>query len=163
MSSTPERPPLLAALLFFATVGLWATWLLMGVATLPEPIARSAGAALWLAGIVTLVGLLLARGRWAQRVGLGLVAATVLPAAFVGSWTLFAGGVALAAATGVALLVGPVRDWIRPGRSMDAPPDAAVVLMLILVLWPLAGSALAATAINIMIVTELTEFFMSSA
>ncbi len=150
MSSTPERPPLLAGLLFLSTVGLWSTSLLVGATTLAEPTARSAGAAAWLAGIVTLVGLLLARGRWAQRVGLGLVAATAIPAAFTGSWILFAVGVMLAAATGVALLVDPVRGWIRPGRSMDAPPDAAVVVMVILVLWPLAGSALASSPLGLL-------------
>ncbi len=142
MSVTPERPPLVAALLFLATIAVWSTALLTDATTLPTDVARSAGAAAWVAGIVTLVGLLLARGRWAQRTALLLVIGAILPAAWVESEVLFWVGVVVAAGAGVALLVGPMPGWIRPGRSMEAPPDSAVVLMLILVLWPLFGAPL---------------------
>lgn len=143
MPAPPEKPPLVASLLFFGTVALWSTWLLVGATNLPVPVARSAGAAGWLGGMVVLVGLLVARGRWAQRAALGLLLAVPIPAANLDSSLGFWVGVPLAAAAAVALLLDPARGWIRPGRSLESPPDAAVVLMLTLILWPLVGSGLA--------------------
>lgn len=139
-----DRPPFLAALAFLLAVGWWATSLLAGSTALPERAARSGGAALWLLGVVALVGLLVARGRWSQRLAaalvLGLVAAVPF---FDSSWTLWV-GVGCAAAAGGLLLAPTATAWIRPGRSMDAPPDAAVVLMLLLLAWPLLGTPLVA-------------------
>lgn len=137
-----DRPPFLAALAFFLTIGWWATVLLAGATSLPESVGWSGGAALWLVGVTALVGLLVARGRWAQRLtaGLALVPVGVVPFLDPG-WVAWV-GVAFAALAG-ALLLGPTTtEWIRPGRSMDAPPDDAVVLMLVLVAWPLLGAPL---------------------
>ncbi|NND85260.1 MAG: hypothetical protein HKN46_08955 [Acidimicrobiia bacterium] len=137
-----DRPPFLAAATFFVVVGWWATILLMGVTSLPDAIGWSGGAALWLVGVTTLVGLLVARGRWAQRLAAGLA---LLPVAIVSflepGWVSWV-GIALAAVAGVLLLAPSTTEWIRPGRSMDAPPDDAVVLMLLLVGWPLVGAPL---------------------
>lgn len=143
MPVAPERPPIVAVLTFLAALGLWATTLMTGGTTLSPAPARSAGAAAWVAGIVVLVGFVVARGRWAQRLGVGLMVSAVVPAAFIESWVGFGVGVLLAGAAGVALLVGPSARWIRPGRSVEAPPDAAVVLMIAFVVWPLVGAPLA--------------------
>ena len=68
-----DRPPFLAAFAFFLVVGWWATTLVAGVTALPDTVGWSAGASLWLVGVSALVGLLVARGRWAQRLAAGLV------------------------------------------------------------------------------------------
>lgn len=151
MPAPPEKPPLLASLLFFSTVALWSTWLLVGSTTLSTPVARSAGAAGWLGGMVVLVGLLVARGRWAQRAALGLLVAVAIPAGSLPSPLEFWVGVPLAAAAAVALLTDPARSWIRPGRSLESPPDAAVILMITLILWPLAGSGLAGESLGLLL------------
>jgi hypothetical protein len=137
-----DRPPFLAAFAFFLVVGWWATTLLSGATSLPGAVGWSGGAALWLVGVTALVGLLVARGRWAQRLAAGLALAPVAVVPFLGaSWVAWV-GIGLAALAG-ALVLGPsTTTWIRPGRSMDAPPDDAVVLMLLLVAWPLLGAPL---------------------
>lgn len=139
-----DRPPFPAAIGFFLSVGWWATVLLMGATDLPAAAGRSGGAALWLIGVVGIVGLLVARGRWSQRLAAGLVVAPVAVVPFVEvAWVAWV-GVGLASVTG-ALLLGPsTTEWIRPGRSMEAPPDDAVVLMLLLLTWPLVGTPLVA-------------------
>lgn len=88
---------------------------------------------LWIATVVALTGMLVARARWARRLGLGVTAAQGALALLIplGAWW----GVALilSALTAVSL-GGPWLDGVIRGRpSASGPPTRAVLLPLILI------------------------------
>lgn len=127
--------PLVVALLIVATSGVG--WVTLGLA--PSPFAVSA-AVLFTAGfaVVTVVavsGTLLARGRWARRLGI-LVAGTWIA---VGATVDTAWGYAVVVigAAALAANLGPwLGRWLRRLPSAEGTPPAAVVALLTLVLTP---------------------------
>lgn len=134
--------PLVIALLVAATS-------LTGIVTLglaPDPLADSSAtlvaAGMAMAALVTLAGLLVARGRWSRHLGTAvsvtwIVIGVVLESA-AGYGLIALGAVAVAATTGPWL-----GGWLRHLARVDGAPPAAVTALLALTLTP-AASGLAA-------------------
>ncbi len=126
-----ERPPVAGAVATAAAGGLWGSGLLLAGDLL-------AGAGVWLVTIVTLAGLLVARSRWAVRTSL-VLAAIAVPAVLVVDQPVLVGlGIAASAITVWAVLGAGTAAGVRPFGAANAPPDEAVVLMLLLVGAPAA-------------------------
>lgn len=131
-----ERPPVVAGL---ATLVCGATWamafLLEG--SVPAGSRWLLGVGAWLVTLVALAGLLLARSRWSTRLAMG-VAALAVPGVVVvdRSPVVLVVGAVAAVATVVAAVRALDGGAVRPFRAADAPPDDAVVLMLLGVVGP---------------------------
>ncbi|MEX1280152.1 MAG: hypothetical protein AB1Z55_05475 [Acidimicrobiia bacterium] len=133
-----DRPPVPAAVAVLAAGGLWATAFLLEP-SLPAGTRWLLGIGAWLWTLVALTGLLVARARWAVRLGLGVAALAVPGVALVDAPVLVGLGAGAAAASVWTLLGAGTAARVRPDRAADAPPDDAVVLMAVLVSGPLAA------------------------
>lgn len=88
---------------------------------------------LWIATVVALTGMLVARARWARRLGLGVTAAQGALALLIAPGAWWGVALILSAVTAVSL-GGPWLDGIIRGRpSASGPPTRAVLLPLILI------------------------------
>lgn len=125
-----ERPPVAAGVAVLVAGGVWATAFLVE----PSLVAGSRwaiGLGAWLLTLVALVGLLVARSRWAVRTALVVAGLAVPGVALVDDSILV--GIGAAASVGAVHLAlsGRTAAAVRPHRAADAPPDEAVVLMLL--------------------------------
>lgn len=127
-----------AAVAVLATGGLWATAFLLEASLAPGT-RWLLGVGAWLWTLVALTGLLVARARWAVRLGLGVAALAVPGVALVEAPVLVGLGAGASAAAVWTLLGAGTAARVRPDRAADAPPDDAVVLMAVLASGPLAA------------------------
>jgi hypothetical protein len=132
-----DRPPVPAALATLACGATWATGFLIE-SSIPMGSRWLLGLGTWLLTLVVLAGLLIARSRWSTRMAMA-VAAVAIPGVVIieGRTVLVAVGAATAAATVAAATRAVSVGAVRPFRAADAPPDDAVVLMLLGVAGPL--------------------------
>lgn len=129
-----ERPPIAAAVVVVVAGGTWATGFLLA----PAPAGPFLGVGTWLVTLVTVAGLLQGRARWAVRLG-GVVAWLAVPGVAVVEPVALAVTGSVTSVALVAMLGLPAtRRLVRPHRAADAPPDDAVVLMVLLTLMPVA-------------------------
>lgn len=88
---------------------------------------------LWAATVVSLTGMLVARARWARRLGLAVTAAQGALALLISPDVWWGLALVLSAVTAVSL-GGPWLDGIIRGRpSASGPPTRAVLLPLVLI------------------------------
>lgn len=116
----------------------------------PDPFGPDAAllfsAGMVIAGIAAIAGILLARGRWAGRLGAGIAAAWIVAGSGHSGWP----GVAVIALGGVALAatLGPwLGTWLRRLPTTGGVPPAAVALLLTLVLTPAGLGAASGDAV----------------
>jgi hypothetical protein len=140
------RAPYAVSAIFTVTAVGWSARLAVD----PEPFGAAPGALLAVdlavLAVVTVAGLLLARGRWARIAAIGesaawLVLAAVMPLDHAGLALLVAAGASLCATAGPWL----TRDWLRRRPSADGPPPGAVAAMLGLLAVPGIAAAAAGT------------------
>jgi hypothetical protein len=140
MAAMPSSPHVSAALVSVAAASL-----AVHLATGPSPFAPSSATVVaigaMLFAIITAVGLVLVRGRWARYLGLVVAGGSVVVAATaddLGPWEIAAIVAGLAA---VGTLAGRWLDvWIRARPSATGPDPKAVLLLLgLLGLVPVAG------------------------
>lgn len=134
MRPVPAAPLVVALLVTAATV----TGAVV-VALDPAPLAPSSAllfaAGMALATVAAIAGILLARGRWAGRVGTGLALTWIAVGALLESPAGIA--VVLVAAAALAATAGPwLGRWLRRLPTTGGVPAAAVVALLTLVLTP---------------------------
>lgn len=134
--ATIVRRPFATSAAFFTSTLLWAARLVAG----PGPWATDAAAVLAVdlvvLAAVALVGMLVAGGRWARRLALGVVLggaalAVALPAD--GLWTA---GLAVSAIAVAGLAGTGMKGVVRERAAAAGPPTAAVVLPLLLLAVP---------------------------
>jgi len=126
-----DRPPVVAGLATFACGAAWATAFLLEPG-IPTGSRWILGVGTWLVTLVALAGLLIARSRWSTRLAMA-VAALAVPgtALVVDRPALVVVGALAALVTVVAAVRAVDTGRVRPFRAADAPPDDAVVLMLL--------------------------------
>lgn len=114
-----------------------ATWtIVMGLSLDDHPAVATVSMAtsLWTATVVSLTGMLVARARWARRLGVTVatghgVVALLTP---VDVWWVVAA--ALSAVTAIAI-AGPWLDGIVRGRAAASGPPARAVLIPLVLIW----------------------------
>lgn len=121
---------------FVATALLLSTaaWtVVLGASQHPEIAVILMAVPLWVASVVSVTGMLLARARWARRLGLAVTAAQAAAGVLSGPGVWWGIALVLSASTAVAL-GGPWLDGIIRGRpSAAGPPTRAVLLPLVLI------------------------------
>jgi hypothetical protein len=124
------------AALLVLSASMWMVRLVLGPAFLPVEAAALLGADLVLLAAVSATGMLIGAARWAHRLGVAVAASELLLALGLevdAAWVVAIGCTA-------AALVGLVGGWTRTAvRSLppaDAPPRAAVVLVLVMLAAP---------------------------
>ena len=108
--------------------------LVVHISVAPEPFSADSAvvlaAGLLMFVVITLVGLLLSRGRWARRLGFLVVAAELAIASSIdlGPWSIVS--IALNGATLFGLSGPWLTGWIRGRPAAGGPSGKAVVLLL---------------------------------
>jgi hypothetical protein len=136
MRPVPAAPLVIALLVTAATV-TGAVALALG----PAPWSPSSGllmaAGMALATVIAVAGILLARGRWAGRLGAVLAVTWIATGGLLDS--RFGIAVVLLAAVSLTATSGPwLGRWLRRLPTVGGVPAAAVVVLLTLVLTPAA-------------------------
>lgn len=121
--------PLLAAL-------AWTVALIVDGAGYSGSSVLLMGLGLLLMGVVSVVGMVVVGGRWARRLGLGVIAGSTLVALLrpIDLWWLVALG--LTALAGLALYAPSVTSRVRKLPAAAGPPTRAVILPLLLLMVP---------------------------
>ncbi len=134
-----SRFTVLAAAVLASTLA-WALRAAFGEGRLDGSVAAILAVDAILVSVVCVAGLLIARGRWARWLAIGLLLAelALLPALPRDGWTFACGAIAVAAVAGLA---GPWWSrWLRHHPSADGPPAPALALMLGLLILPAAAA-----------------------
>ncbi|HSF85055.1 MAG TPA: hypothetical protein VLG28_05240 [Acidimicrobiia bacterium] len=117
------------------------------LAVAPDPFAPSSAAVIALGAvlgtIITVVGLVLVRGRWARQLGMVLAGGLIAVAAVADDFDAWAVLTVLLGLASLGVLAGRWLDgWIRGRPSATGPPPQSVLLLLgLLGLVPLVGLA----------------------
>lgn len=128
--------PLLAAL-------AWTAALIAGSGSLSPAAALLAGVGLLTISVVSVVGMTVTGGRWAHRLGLGSVAAGLVIAVIRPIDGFWATGLVASAVAGSVLFAPGVTSRIRKLPAAAGPPQAAVLVAVVLLTSPfLIGVAL---------------------
>ncbi|MDF1594534.1 MAG: hypothetical protein P1T08_00365 [Acidimicrobiia bacterium] len=130
-----DRPPTFAPVALLAAAAAWTLTLAFGEPTIGSSAAAVAAIDLLLVTVTAIVGIVVARARWARRYALVIICfmgAMALTMQISNNWI-----VALAL-TGLAVVAvtGPSLDGYLPERSVAGPPPKAVALPLLLLLFP---------------------------
>lgn len=132
--------PLLAAL-------VWTTALIADSGPLSSAAALLVGVGILTVSVVSVVGMTVAGGRWAHRLGLGSVAAGLVIAVIRPIDAFWVTGLVASTVAGSALLTPRVTSRIRKLPAAAGPPQAAVLVTVSLLAAPLLiGVALGAAS-----------------
>lgn len=168
MISSMVRLPAIAAGALVASSVLWAVELSGG----SDPFGPGAGAmaavGMALVALVLVVGLLIARGRWARNVGIAVSAGQVALGFVVESNAMVNVSMVAALAAIAALAAPPIGRWVNSRPSSDSPPPLATALLTGLVTTPLlvamaSPSAIRATHVALAVASPLAALAVGRA
>lgn len=94
------------------------------------------GLGLLLMGVVSVVGVVVVGGRWARRLGFGVIAASTLVALLRPIDALWLVALGLTALAGLALYSPSVTSRVRKLPAATGPPTRAVILPILLLIAP---------------------------
>lgn len=126
------KPPLIASLPLIAAIA-WTVHLAIDGAGRDQGSVFLIGLGLMLSAVVSTVGMVVVGGRWARRLGLGVVTGCLLIAITTpvdASWIV---ALALTGLAAIALFSPTVTGGIRKLPAASGPPSRAVLLPLLLV------------------------------
>lgn len=129
------KPPLLASTTLLVAV-VWTVALIVDRHPFAPAPALLVGIGLLTTATVATVGMVVVGGRWAHRLGLGALAATVAVALVREIDVLWSTGIAATALGLVAMFSPTLTDTIRQLPSASGPPPRAVAPALLLVATP---------------------------
>lgn len=129
------KPPLLASTTLLAVL-VWTVALVVDRGPFTPAPALLVGIGLLATATVATVGMIVVGGRWAHRLGVGALAATVVVALVREIDVLWLAGIAATALGLVAMFSPTLTDTIRQLPSASGPPPRAVAPALILVATP---------------------------
>lgn len=129
------KPPLLASTTLLAAI-VWTVAVVVDSEPFATAPALLIGIGLLVAATVASVGMIVVGGRWAHRLGLGALAATVVVALVRDIDVLWLVGIAATALGLVAMFSATLTDTIRQLPSASGPPPRAVAPALLLVTTP---------------------------
>ena len=130
-----QKPPTFAPAALLAASAAWTLALAFGEPTIGMAAAAVAAVDLLLVTLVVIVGIMVARARWARRfawIAIGLMAAISLTMAISNHWMIALALSGLA----VTAVSGPSLDRHLSRRTVGGPPPKAVALPLTLVVLP---------------------------
>lgn len=130
------KPPLLASTTLLAAL-VWTAAVVVDRDPFTPAPALLVGIGLLVTATVASIGMIVVGGRWAHRLGVGALAATLVLAMVRAIDVLWLAGIAATALALVAMFSPTLTDTIRQLPSASGPPPRAVAPALLLVATPL--------------------------